>query len=87
MQVFIGFRARHLKLLPEHITGGIRLVIIEDKLQFLCHRGQFPFGTTARFTPSRTGCDPFFILFLPGCVVNVSEDGQQRVELGLGQAG
>src|SRR5262249_3622118 len=32
MQVFIGFRARHRKLLPEYIKGGIRLVIIEDKL-------------------------------------------------------
>src|SRR3989475_9052348 len=61
MQVFIGFRACHLTLLPEHIKGGIRLVIIEDKLQFIRHGWQFPFGTTARFTPSRAGCDPVFI--------------------------
>src|SRR2546428_1033270 len=87
MQVCIGFRARHLTLLPEHITGGIRLVRREDKRQFLCHRWQFPFGTTARLTSSRAGCDPVVIRLLPGCLVQVSEDGQQRVALGLGQAG
>ena len=27
MQVFIGFRARHRKLLPEHIKGRIGLVV------------------------------------------------------------
>jgi hypothetical protein len=74
MQVFIGFRTRHLKLLPEHIKSGIRLVIIEDKLQFLRHGWQFPFGTTARFTPSCAGCDPSVIRLLLGCLVQVSED-------------
>jgi hypothetical protein len=49
MKIFIGFRARHLKLRPEPIKGGIHLVIVEDKLQLIRHRGPFPFGATARF--------------------------------------
>src|SRR5262249_9353505 len=66
MQVLIGFRACHRKLLPEHIEGGVRLVIIEDKLQFFRHRWQFPFGTTTRFTPSRAGGNPLCIRLLLG---------------------
>jgi hypothetical protein len=87
MQVFMGFGARHRTLLPEHIKGGIRLVIIEDTRSFLCHGGQFPLGTTARFTSSRAGCDPFCIRVLPGCLVQVSADGQHIVALDLGQTG
>jgi hypothetical protein len=64
MQIFIGFRARHRKLLPEHIKGRIGLVRIEDKRSFLRHGWQFPFDATARLAPSRTGFDPVFIAFL-----------------------
>ena len=87
MQVFIGFRARHLKRRCEPIKGGIGLVIIEDKWSFLHHRWQFPFRATPRLTPSCAGCDSFGIRVLLGCLVEVTEDGQQMVELGLGQAG
>jgi hypothetical protein len=38
-------------------------------------------------TPARAGFDPFFIRLLLGGLVDVTEDGQQMVELGLGQAG
>src|SRR4051812_23882029 len=43
--------------------------------------------STARVTPARAGCDPFCIRFLLGGPVDLTEDGQQTVELGLGQAG
>ena len=32
MQVFIGFGARHRKLCAKDIKGGIRFIIVEDKL-------------------------------------------------------
>ena len=83
----MGFRPRYLKLRSEDIKGGIRLIVIEDKLQFLRHRWQFPFGPTTRFASSRAGCPPFFIRFLLAALVHVTEDGQQMVELVLGQAG
>ena len=38
-------------------------------------------------TPARAGLDPVFIGFLLRRLVDVAERGQQRVELGLGQAG
>ena len=87
MQVLMGFRPRHRKLCAKDIKGGIRFLIGEDKRQFLYHGWQSPFGATARVTPSRTGLDPCFIRLLLGGPVDITEDGQQRVELGLGQAG
>jgi hypothetical protein len=36
---------------------------------------------------STAGFDRFFIRFLLCCLVDVTEDGQQMVKLGLGQAG
>src|SRR5207253_8152673 len=65
----------------------ICLVVIEDKQQFVGHRRQFAFATTAWFAPARSGLEPFFIRFLLRCLVDVAEDRQQVVELGLGQAG
>src|SRR5207244_8936671 len=87
MQIFIGFRSRHRKLRPKDIKGRICLVVIEDKQQFVGHRRQFAFATTAWFAPARSGLEPFFIRFLLRCLVDVAEDRQQVVELGLGQAG
>jgi hypothetical protein len=87
MQVFVGFRPRHFKLHTKDIKGGIRFVIGEDELQFLRHRGQFPFGSPARFPPSCAGVDPCFIRFLLRGLVDGTEKGQQVVELVLGQAG
>src|SRR5439155_4278653 len=87
MQIFIGFRARHRKLRPKDIKGRICLVVIEDEQQFVGHRRQFAFATTAWFAPARSGLEPFFIRFLLRCLVDVAEDRQQVVELGLGQAG
>lgn len=87
MEVLIGFGARHVKLLPEHIKGGIRLVIIEHKLQFIRHRRQFTFGATARLALSLTGFDAVFIGFLLHGPVDVAEDRQQLVKLVLRQAG
>src|SRR5262252_8850605 len=53
---------------------------IEDKRQFLRHGWPFAFDATARSAPSRTGFDPVFIALLLCCLVEVAEDGQQRVE-------
>jgi hypothetical protein len=41
----------------------------------------------ARVAPASAGLDPIFIGFLLRRLVEVAERGQQRVELGLGQAG
>ena len=87
MQVFVRFRPCHLELGPQDIKGRIRLVIKEDKEQFIRHRRQFAFGTTARYAPACSGFDPFFLRFLLRGPIDVAEDGQQMVELGLGQAG
>src|SRR5947209_2524769 len=87
MQIFIGFRARHRKLPPKDIKGRICLAVIEDEQQFVGHRRQFAFATTAWFAPAPSGLNPFFIRFLLRCLVDVAEDRQQVVELGLGQAG
>ena len=72
------------QLCAQDIKGGIGLIIVEDKQEFLCHGWQFPFGAAARFAPARAGCDPFFIRFLLGCLVDVTEDGQQMSRIGLG---
>jgi hypothetical protein len=82
----VGFRARHPKLHGKSITGGIRLVIRENKLSFLCQRGQFAFGAPARFAPARPGCEPCFVRFLLCCLIDVAEDGQQAMKLVLGQS-
>ena len=66
MQIFMGFRPRHGTLRAKDIKGGIRFIIIEDKLSLLRHGEQFPFGPTARVTPARAGLDPFFIRLLLG---------------------
>src|SRR5437870_582892 len=87
MEVLIGLGPYHIELRPQHIERGIGLVIIEDKQQFVGHRRQFAFATTAWFAPARSGLEPFFIRFLLRCLVDVAEDRQQVVELGLGQAG
>jgi len=83
----MGFRPRHRQVRAEDIKGGIHLIVIEDELQFLRHRWQFPFAPTARFAPSCAGCDPCCIRFLLRCLVDGTEEGEQVVELGLGQAG
>jgi hypothetical protein len=87
MQVFVRFRPRHRKLRAQDITGGIRFVIGEDTLQLLRHGWQFPLGPAARVTPARAGCAPFCIRVLLGGPGDITEDGQQRVEWGLGQTG
>src|SRR6267142_2532447 len=63
----------------------ITIIVIEDELQFLRHRWQFSFGPTARFAPSCAGFDPFCIRFLLSGLVDGTEEGQQVVELVLGQ--
>ena len=83
----MGFRPRHRQLHAEDIKGRICLIIVENELQFLRHRWQFPFGPTARFAPSCAGFDPFCIRFLLRGLVDGTEEGQQVVELILGQAG
>ena len=82
MQVCVGFRSRQRTLRAQDIKGRRRFLIVEDQLSFLRQGGQFPFGATARFTPSRPGCDPCCIRVLRGGSVEITEDGQQRVELG-----
>ena len=86
MEVFVGFRPDHLALCPQDIKGRRGLVILEDEQELLCHRRQLAFGAPSRFAPSRSRLHPCVIGFLPGCLVDVPEDGQQRVKLGLGQA-
>ena len=81
------FRPHHIALCPQDIKGRIRLVIIEDKEQFIRHRRQFAFGATARCARARSGLDPFFIRLLLRCLIAVAEDRQPVVELSLGQAG
>ena len=83
----MGFRPRHSKVRAEHIEGRIRLIVVENERQFLRYRWQFPFGPTARFAPSCAGFDPFCIRFLLSGLVDGTEEGQQVVELVLGQAG
>ena len=75
MQVFVGFRPRYFTLRAKDITGGIRLIIVEDELQFLRHRWQFPFGSPARFPPSCAGVDSCFIRFLLRGLVDGTEEG------------
>jgi hypothetical protein len=79
----MGLRARHRTRLPEHITGRIRLVRIEDTRPLIRHGWPFPFDATARLASSRTGFDPVFLGFLLRGLVNVAEEGQQRVALSL----
>src|SRR6267143_2877423 len=67
--------------------GRIGLVIIEHEQELVGHRWQFAFGAPSRFTPARAGFAPCFIRVLLCGLVEVTEDGQQLVELGLGQAG
>jgi hypothetical protein len=86
VQVFVGFRPRHRQLRAQNITGGRRCIRVEDKRSFLRHGWQCPFGPTARVAPARAGLDPFFIRVVLGCPGDITEDGQQRVALGLGQA-
>ena len=50
----------------------------------LVHLELLPYRELA--TPACTGLAPVFIRVLLGCSVDSTEDGQQRVELGLGQA-
>jgi hypothetical protein len=83
----VGVRPRHRTLRAQDINGGIRFLRVEDKLQFLRHGWQFPFGPAARVTPARAGCDSLCIRLLLGCPVDITKDGQQMVELSLGQAG
>src|SRR5437870_9726834 len=87
MEVLIGLGPYHIELRPQHIERGIGLVIIEDKQELLGYGWQFAFATSAWFAPARSGLEPFFIRFLLRCLVDVAEDRQQVVELGLGQAG
>ena len=75
MQVLMSFRPHHLKLGPQHIKGRIRFVREEDEQQFLCHRWQLAFGTTARLACAGSRFDPFFIRFVLYCLVEVIEDG------------
>ena len=86
MQVFVGSRPRHRKLRAQDIKGGRRFLIVEDKQEFLHQGGQFPCGATARATPACAGLAPFFLRVLLGCSVEITEDAQQRVAWGLGQA-
>jgi hypothetical protein len=44
------------------------------------------FGAPARFAPSRASLNSYIIGLLLGCLVDVPEDGQQRVKLGLGSS-
>ena len=52
MEVLIGLGPYHSELRPQHIEGGIGLVIIEDKQELLGHGWPFAFGATARFAPA-----------------------------------
>ena len=87
MEVFVGFRPCHLELCPQDIKGRIGLIIIEEKQELVCYRREFAFGAPSRFAHTRSGLDPFFIGFLLASLVHVTEDGQQMVELRLGQTG
>jgi hypothetical protein len=84
MEVFIGFRPSHLELGPQDIKGRVGLVIIENEEELIGHCGQFAFGAPSRFAPSRSGLHSYLIQVLLGCLVDVPEDGQQRVKLGSG---
>jgi hypothetical protein len=53
----------------------------------LCPRWQFACGTTARVARAGSRCAPFCIRFVLSGLVESMEDGQQMVEVGLGQAG
>ena len=86
LQVFVGFRPRHRKRRAQDINGGIRCIRVEDTRQLLRHGWQFPFGSTARVTPARAGCDPCFIRVWLGGPGDLTEDGQQMVALSVGQA-
>ena len=86
-QVFVGFRPRQRHLRTQDSKGGIRFLIGEGKLSLLPHGWQFPCGATTRATPARAGVYPFFIRLLLGGSIEITADGQQSVELGVGQAG
>jgi len=82
----MGWRARHRPLLPEHLKGRGRLGVLEDPRPCIRQGAPCPFGATARLAPARTGFDPVCIGFLLRCLVEVAEEGQQRVAGGLRQA-
>src|SRR5947209_20608820 len=69
MQVFMSFRARHLKLRLAYIKGRLCLVIIEGEQQVVGHGWQFAFATTAWLAPSRSGRDLYVIWYLLGGLV------------------
>src|SRR5712692_3616236 len=83
----MGFRPHQLTRCSEDITGRIRLGVIEHAQQCIGHGRPLPFATTSRFARSCSGLDPFFGLLVLRGPVDIAEDGQQGVELGLGQTG
>ena len=87
MEIFIGFRAYHVKLSAEHIKGRISHVIVEDKEEFICHGGQVAFDARPRFSAAVTGFAPLLIALLLGLLIDVAEGWQQEVKLRLRHAG
>ena len=87
MEIFIGFRAYHVKLSAEHIKGRISHVIVEDKEEFICHGEQFAFDARPRFSAAVTGFAPLLIALLWGLLIDVAEGWQQEVKLRLRHAG
>jgi hypothetical protein len=76
MQVFLGFRARHLQLRSKPIKGRIGLVVIANEQQFIGHSWPCAFATTAGFAPACAGRDPFCIRLLLDGLRAVAKDGQ-----------
>jgi hypothetical protein len=80
----MGFRPSHLALGPQDIQRRRGLVSRAAAQERRCHRGQLAFGAPARFAPARARLTSYIIGLLLGGLVDVPEDGQQRVKLGLG---
>ena len=85
--VCVGFRPRHRQRRTQDINRGRRFRIGEDQRSLLPHGWPFPCGATARAPPPRAGLEPCFRRLLLGGSVDSPEDGQQRVEGSLRQAG
>jgi hypothetical protein len=59
----------------------------EEPPQFIGHGRQFAFDASAGFSAALAGLDAVFVALVLGGLVDVAEDRQQEVELGLRHAG
>jgi hypothetical protein len=69
------------------IKGWVCFIGIEQKLSFLCHRWQFAFGASARFSSARAGVDSCFIGVLLRGLIEDTEHRESMMKLLLGQTG